>query len=65
MSKKLMIEEGKIMIGYSSTKGSPYFWRIVFCNPYVTEEQVLESMKMLEEYCEESYKLVIPNFTKE
>lgn len=40
LAKKIMLDEGKIMIGYSSTKGSIYFWRIVFSNPFLTREQL-------------------------
>ena len=41
LAKKIMMEEGKIMVGYSSTKGSIYFWRIVFANPFITKEQII------------------------
>ena len=46
-----MIEEGKVMIGYSSVKGRPYFWRIVLANPYVTEDHLLEALGLIEKYC--------------
>ena len=37
LAKKFMIREGKMLSGYSSTKGSPYFWREVMLNPFNTE----------------------------
>jgi glutamate/tyrosine decarboxylase-like PLP-dependent enzyme len=35
LAKKFMIEEGKMLVGYSSTKGSIYFWRTVMSDPYI------------------------------
>lgn len=40
LAKKYMIEEGKMLAGYSSTKGSIYFWRTVMSNPYISEKDV-------------------------
>lgn len=36
LAKKYMIEEGKILIGYSKSKLPYYFWRTVLSNPYNT-----------------------------
>lgn len=36
LAKKYMIEEGKMLVGYSSVKGSIYFWRTVMSNPYIS-----------------------------
>ena len=44
-----MLDEGKIMIGYSSTKGSIYFWRIVFSNPFLTKEVMEINMRFTQE----------------
>jgi len=34
IGKKIMLDDGKIMVGYSSTKGKKYFWRFVVSNPF-------------------------------
>ena len=40
-AKKFMIEEGKILVGYSKTVKIPhYFWRIVMSNPFNTHEEI-------------------------
>jgi hypothetical protein len=36
LAKKYMIEDGKILIGYSKSKMPYYFWRTVLSNPYNT-----------------------------
>ena len=36
LAKKFMIEEGKILIGYSKSRTPYYFWRMVCSNPYNT-----------------------------
>ncbi len=41
LAKKYMIEEGKVMIGYSNIKRGPYFWRYVSSNPFICEEDIL------------------------
>lgn len=50
-----MIEEGRMLVGYSSTKGSIYFWRTVMGNPYISELDVDEEMQLIAKYCEEAY----------
>ena len=40
LAKKFMIEEGKMLVGYSSAKDSIYFWRTVMSNPYISEKDV-------------------------
>jgi len=40
LAKKYMIEEGKMLVGYSSTKDSIYLWRTVMSDPYVLESDV-------------------------
>ncbi len=40
LAKKFMIEEGKMLAGYSSVKDSIYFWRTVMSNPYISEQDV-------------------------
>ena len=53
------------MIGYSSTKGRPYFWRIAIGNPYTTEERLLEAIGLIEKYCGMGFKEVVAEFKKE
>ena len=60
-----MIEEGRTMLGYSTVKGRPYFWRIVIANPYVTEEQLVEVLGLIEKYGNMSFKQIIAEFKKE
>jgi len=56
LAKKYMMEEGKMMLGYSKSKNNHYFWRIVMSNPYNTTEDVHYEMKLIGEYCEQAYK---------
>ena len=35
-AKKYMIEEGKMLVGYSKSKLPHYFWRPVMSNPYLS-----------------------------
>lgn len=49
------MEESKIMMGYSKSKGVGYFWRIVVFNPYNTEEDFINYANLLEKYCEMAY----------
>ena len=52
LAKKFMIEEGKVMIGYSKTKGKPYFWRLVASNPFLEDKHVEYEIEHLAKYCE-------------
>lgn len=58
MGKKFMLEEGKIMIGYSSTKGMKYFWRFVVTNPHETKEQIIEHLNLIVKYSEQAYSAI-------
>ena len=40
LAKKYMINEGKMLIGYSKSKLPYYFWRTVTSNPYNTPEDI-------------------------
>ena len=64
LAKKYMIEEGKMLVGYSSTKGSIYFWRTVMSDPYVLEKDVDEEMQLIGKYCELAFD-EIENKSKE
>ena len=55
LAKKFMIEEGKILIGYSKSKLPYYFWRTVMSNPYNTHEHVDLEMVLIGKYCELAY----------
>lgn len=65
MAKKFMLEEGKIIVGYSSTRGSIYFWRIVLANPYLKKEDMFEHLNLLVKYCNQAYEVVVKEFKKE
>lgn len=51
LAKKYMIEDGKILIGYSKSKGPHYFWRQVMSNPHNTHEEADFEMERIAEYC--------------
>lgn len=36
LAKKFMIDEGKMLTGYSKSKLPYYFWRAVMSNPFLT-----------------------------
>lgn len=55
LAKKFMIEEGKMLAGYSSVKDSIYFWRTVMSNPYISEQDVDFEMQLIAKYCEQAY----------
>ena len=55
LAKKYMIEEGKILIGYSKSKMPYYFWRTVMSNPYNSTQDVDFEMQMIGKYCEMAY----------
>jgi hypothetical protein len=55
LAKKYMIEEGKILIGYSKSKLPYYFWRPVMSNPFLTTAQVDIEMELIAHYCEKAY----------
>lgn len=42
LAKKFMIDEGKMLTGYSKSKLPYYFWRAVMSNPFLTEVQAEE-----------------------
>ena len=42
--------------GYSSTKGSPYFWRIVMSNPFNSKEEIKEEIDWLYGYSSQAYE---------
>ena len=50
--KKYMIDDKKLMISYQplSAKNLPNFFRIVFINPDLEENNIDEIIKLLEEY---------------
>ena len=56
LAKKYMIDEGKLLVGYSSSKSPYYFWRTVTSNPYNTNEDMDFKMKLIGEYCEQAFK---------
>lgn len=60
-----MFEEGKVMVGYSSTKGFPFFWRIVIVNPYTSREELIETVNLLYKYCEMGYEEVKKEYVQE
>ena len=51
LAKKYMIDEGKVLVGYSSSKSSHYFWRTVTSNPFNTTEDIDFKMELIEKYC--------------
>ena len=59
LAKKYMIDEGKMLMGYSSTKGSKYFWRTVMSNPYISEKDVDLEMELTQKYCNQAYAFLI------
>lgn len=61
LAKKFMIEEGKILIGYSKSKQPYYFWRTVMSNPFLTTEQADLEMDLLVKYCELAYEEITSN----
>ena len=56
LAKKHMIDEGKMLVGYSSTKGSIYFWRYVMSNPYISNSDVDYEMELIKKYCEMAHE---------
>jgi hypothetical protein len=40
LAKKFMIDEGKILIGYSKSQIKHYFWRTVMSNPFLQEKDI-------------------------
>lgn len=64
LAKKFMIQEGKMLVGYSKSKLPYYFWRTVMSNPFLTTQQIDEEMDMLVKYCQLAYKeLTTPSAT--
>ena len=59
LAKKFMIEEGKMLVGYSTSKGSKYFWRTVMSNPYTTKEEVELEMELTAKYCQMAYEEIL------
>lgn len=59
LAKKFMIEDGQILVGYSTSKMPYYFWRITMSNPQCTVEEVETDMKMIAEYCEQAYEQIM------
>jgi hypothetical protein len=55
LAKKYMIDEGKIMVGYSKSKSDYYFWRTVMSNPYNSPEDIDYEMELIGKYCEQAY----------
>lgn len=61
LAKKLMISEGKMLVGYATNgKDNNYFWRNVMSNPFITNEQVDEELKMTIGYCKQAWQLLNP-----
>lgn len=56
LSKKFMINEGKILVGYSKSKSPYYFWRNVMSNPFTTHENIDYDMEHIAKYCEMAYE---------
>jgi len=40
LAKKYMIEEGKMLVGYSKSQVKYYFWRTVMSNPFICEKDI-------------------------
>lgn len=59
LAKKFMIEEGKILIGYSSSKSPHYFWRTVMVDPFITFADVEYELEHIAKYCEQSYEAIL------
>lgn len=56
-AKKIMIDEGKVLIGYATNgKNDNYFWRNVMSNPFINEEDVDFELNCIEKYCVEAYR---------
>ncbi len=51
LAKKYMIEEGKILVGYSKSQVKYYFWRTVMSNPFLNEKHVDYEMELIAQYC--------------
>jgi hypothetical protein len=47
-----MLEEGKMMVGYSKSQVKHYFWRMVMSNPFLEEKDVDYEMGLIAKYCE-------------
>jgi hypothetical protein len=63
-AKKLMIDDGKILIGYATNgKNDNYFWRNVMSNPFINEEDVDYELDLLEGYCRTAYRAIQPKAT--
>lgn len=46
-----MIEEGKMLVGYSKSQVKYYFWRTVMSNPFLKEKDVDYEMELTVKYC--------------
>ena len=56
-AKKLMIDEGKVLIGYATNgKNDNYFWRNVMSNPFINEEDVDFELDCIERYCKTAHE---------
>lgn len=55
LAKKFMIEEGKMMCGYSKSKSEYYFWRLVNSNPFNQNKDVEYELELIGKYCEMAY----------
>lgn len=55
LAKKFMIEEGKMMCGYSKSKSEYYFWRMASLNPFITNKDVEYELELIAKYCEMAY----------
>ena len=56
LAKKYMIDDGKMMFGYSKSKTEHYFWRQVMLNPFNTYSDIDYEMEHLEKYCEQAFE---------
>ena len=62
LAKKYMMEEGKMMCGYSKSKGSAYyFWRLVCSNPFNSKADMEKVIELIAKYCDLSYKELTKN----
>ena len=64
LAKKFMIDQGQMLMGYSSSKGSKYFWRTVMSNPYIENSDVDHEMELTKKYCEMAFTQIMADKAK-
>lgn len=50
LAKKYMIDEGKMLVGYSKSRTNYYFWRTVMNNPFIENKHVDYEMDLIGKY---------------